>query len=49
MINDLNLIKDFLFTILDHVILLYFSGGILSIVFCIFIVRKISILIDKLR
>lgn len=49
MINDLNLLKDFLFTIFDHMILLYFSGGILSMVFAIYIIRKVSTLIDKLR
>lgn len=49
MISDLNLIKDFLFSLFDRFIVLYFSGGILSVVFAIYIVRKISILIDKLR
>lgn len=49
MINDLNLIKDFLFTCMDRIIVLYFSGGILSCVFAIYIINKISKLIDKLR
>lgn len=49
MFQDLALIKDFLFSILDHIVLLYFSGGLLSCVFAIYIVRKISTLIDKLR
>lgn len=49
MINDLNLIKDFLFSCFDRFILIYFSGGILSCVFAIYIVRKIANLIDKLR
>lgn len=46
---QLGLIKDFLFTTLDQVIVLYFSGGIFSAVFAIYIVRKVSTLIDKLR
>lgn len=47
--QDLTLIKDFLFTTLDHIVLLYFSGGILSAVFAIYIIRKVSKLVDKLR
>lgn len=49
MINDLVLLKDFLFSVFDRVIVLYFSGGILSCVFAIYIIRKVSNLIDKLR
>lgn len=47
--NDLTSILDFLFSIMDRFIVLYFSGGILSAVFCIYIVRKVSNLIDRLR
>ena len=47
--DDLLLIKDFLFTTMDRVIVLYFSGGILTFAFAIYIVRKVSTLIDKLR
>lgn len=47
--NELSAVKDFLFTVFDHVVLLYFSGGILSAVFSIYIIRKVSTLIDKLR
>lgn len=49
MINDLTALQDFLFTIFDHIVVLYFSGGILSFVFAIYIIRKLSTLIDKLR
>ena len=49
MINDLTLIRDFLFTIWDQLILLYFGGGILSFAFGIYLIRKVSTLIDKLR
>lgn len=49
MIQDLELIKDFLFSILDRIVVLYFSGGLFSVVFAIYIVRKISTLIDRLR
>jgi hypothetical protein len=47
--QDIAVLKDFLFATLDHIVLLYFSGGILSAVFAIYIVRKVSKLIDKLR
>lgn len=47
--NDLTSILDFLFSIMDRFIVLYFGGGILSAVFAIYIVRKVSTLIDKLR
>lgn len=49
MIQDLELIKDFLFSILDRIVVLYFSGGLFSVAFAIYIVRKISTLIDRLR
>lgn len=47
--DDLVLIKDFVFSCMDRIIVLYFSGGILSAAFAIYIVRKVSTLIDKLR
>lgn len=47
--NDLNLIRDFLFLIWDRVIYLYATNIILSIVMAIFVLRKISKLIEKLR
>ena len=46
MINNLNLIKQFLFDILDQVVFLYFSGGIFSAVFAVYLVRKVSRLFD---
>lgn len=49
MINDLNAIKDFLFVCLDNIVLIYFANGLMSIVFAIFIINKVSKLIDKLR
>lgn len=49
MISDLNQIKDFLFTCMDQIVLLYFSGGLFSCVFAIYIINKVSKLIDKLR
>ena len=47
--SELSQVKDFLFSIMDRIIVLYFSGGILSAAFAIYIVRKVSTLIDKLR
>lgn len=47
--GELAQVKDFLFTTLDQIIVLYFSSGILSAVFAIYIIRKVSTLIDKLR
>ena len=47
--SDLNLIKDFLFLIFDRIVYLYATEIILSIVMSIFVLRKISKLIEKLR
>lgn len=47
--EQLNQILDFLYTCWDQMLVLYFGGGILSAVFAIYIIRKLSILIDKLR
>lgn len=49
MIHNLEAVKDFLFSILDQIVVLYFAGGLLSVSFAISIVRKISSLIDRLR
>lgn len=46
MIDNLNLILSFLWSTLDQVVLLYFSGGILTFAFAIYIVRKVSRLFD---
>ena len=47
--NDLTAILDFCFSCMDRFLVLYFGGGILSAVFAIYIIRKVSTLIDKLR
>lgn len=47
--SDLNEVLDFVLATLDKVLVMYFAGGIFSAVFCIFIVRKVSTLIDRLR
>lgn len=49
MIEQLNQILDFLYTCWDKIIVLYFGGGILSVAFAIYLIRKVSKLIDKLR
>lgn len=45
--QSLQLVLDFLFTCWDQIIVLYFAGGILSAVFVVFILRKISKLIKR--
>lgn len=47
--EQLNQILDFLYTCWDQMLILYFGGGILSAVFALYIIRKLSVLIDKLR
>lgn len=47
--EQLNEILDFLYTCWDQMLVLYFSGGILSACFAIYIIRKLSTLIDRLR
>lgn len=47
--EDLTRILDFLYTCWDQVLVLYFSGGILSATFAIMIIRKLSKLIDRLK
>lgn len=49
MFEDLNQVLDFMLATFDKLLVMYFAGGILSVVFCIFIVRKVSRLIDRLR
>lgn len=46
MYEQLTQILNFLWTTLDGVILLYFSGGILSVVFAVWVIRKVSRLFD---
>lgn len=41
-ISDINQLLRFTWDCLDHVIFLYFSGGILSLAFAVYIVRKVS-------
>lgn len=48
MFNDLNTITQFLFDTLDKVLPLYFAGGLFSIPFALWIVRKLSKLIKRL-
>lgn len=48
MVNDLDAILTFLFSCWDKFIVLYFSGGILSAVFAVWIIRKLSRLLDRL-
>lgn len=46
MIDNLNLILNFLWNTLDQVVLLYFGGGIFTFVFAVYVVRKVSRLFD---
>lgn len=47
--SEFNLIKDFMFFVWDQVVYLYATNIILSIVMAIFVLRKVSKLIEKLR
>lgn len=46
MFDQLYMILEFLWDILDQVVLLYFAGGILSVAFAVWGVRKVSRLFD---
>ena len=48
MLNNLNLIMQFLFDIWDSFVPLYFAGGLFGISFSLWVVRKISRLIKRL-
>ena len=48
MFADLELVVQFLFDTLDSFVPLYFAGGLFSIPFSLWIVRKISNLIKRL-
>lgn len=48
MFNDLNTVAQFLFTTLDSFVPLYFAGGLFSIPFALWVIRKISKLIKRL-
>lgn len=43
---DLANVLDFLWTCCNQIVLAYFAGGILSIVFATYIVKKVSRLFD---
>lgn len=47
--EQLTQILDFLYTCWDQMLVLYFGGGLLSAVFAIMIIRKLSKLIDRLK
>lgn len=49
MIDNLTLILESIMSTLDQIIVLYFSGSIISIFFAIWIIRKVSKLLQHLR
>lgn len=49
MVDNLNAIVGFLFNALTSVFNLYLSGGVLTGVLAIWLLRKVSRLFDKLR
>ena len=49
MLNDLNSIVGFVFSTFSDFFALYIGGGILSGVFALWLLRKVSRLFDKLR
>lgn len=48
MFNDLNLILQSVFDTMGQVLILYFAGGLFSVSFSIYIVRKIARIIRRL-
>lgn len=48
MFEDLNQIVNFLFNTFDAFVPLYFAGGLFSIPFALWVIRKISKLIKRL-
>jgi hypothetical protein len=48
-LDDLNSIVGFIFNMLNSVFGLYLAGGVLSGVFAIWLLRRVSRLFDKLR
>lgn len=46
MITDLNLLVSYAFQWLSLITTMYFSGGILSVCFAIFVIKKVSRLLD---
>lgn len=49
MLDELNSVLGFLFGTMSSIVALYLSGSILTGVFAIWLVRKISTLFDKIR
>lgn len=49
MLDNLNAIVGFLFSVLTSVFNLYLAGGVLTGVLAIWLLRKVSRLFDKLR
>lgn len=49
MLDNLNVIVGFLFSVLTSVFNLYLAGGVLTGVLAIWLLRKVSRLFDKLR
>lgn len=49
MLDDLNAIVGFVFSTCSDVLGLYLGGGILTGVLAIWLLRKVSVLFDKLR
>lgn len=49
MLSDMQLILDFLWSSLDKVIIAYFANGVLTMVFAVWVVRKLSKLLDHIR
>lgn len=49
MIEQYRLMLEWVFSFFDKIIVMYFAGGIFSIAFGIYILRKISKIFDHLR
>lgn len=48
MFNDLNLLLQSVFDTMGDILILYFAGGLFSVSFSIYIVRKIACIINRL-
>lgn len=49
MIDNMNLIVQFLFNCLDSIVTVYLVNGVLTMVFAVYVIRKISKLLDHIR
>lgn len=49
MIEQMNLVVQFLFNCLDSIVTVYMVNGVLTMVFAVYVIRKLSKLLDHIR